>query len=82
MLKYCILKEVQKNWDKYYIVSTSWLYGHHGKNFVETMIRLANENKELKVVDNQIGCPTWTVELSEALCELIEEDAEYGIYLL
>lgn len=73
-------KEVQKICDKYYIVRTSWLYGHHGKNFVETMIRLANENKELKVVDNQIGCPTWTVELSEALCELIEEDAEYGIY--
>lgn len=73
-------KAVQKICDKYYIVRTSWLYGHHGKNFVETMIKLANEKKELKVVNNQTGCPTWTVELSEVLCELIEEDVEYGIY--
>ena len=73
-------KAVQKICDKYYIVRTSWLYGHHGKNFVETMINLANDNKEIKVTDIQIGCPTWTVDLSEALCELIEEEAEYGIY--
>ena len=71
---------VQKICDKYYIVRTSWLYGHHGKNFVETMIKLANDNKELKVVDNQTGCPTWTVDLSEAICDLIEDEAEYGIY--
>ena len=73
-------KAVQKICDKYYIVRTSWLYGHHGKNFVETMINLANNNKEIKVIDTQIGCPTWTVDLSEALCELIEEEPEYGIY--
>ncbi len=73
-------KVVQKICAKYYIVRTSWLYGHHGKNFVETMIKLANENKEIKVVDTQLGCPTWTVDLSEALCELIEEEPEYGIY--
>ena len=71
---------VQKICDKYYIVRTSWLYGHHGRNFVETMIKLANEGKDLKVVNDQIGCPTWTVKLSEALCELIEEEAEYGVY--
>ena len=73
-------KAVQKICDKYYIVRTSWLYGHHGKNFVETMINLASDNKEIKVIDTQIGCPTWTVDLSEALCELIEEEPEYGIY--
>ncbi len=73
-------KVVQKICDKYYIVRTSWLYGHHGKNFVETMLNLAKENKEIKVVDNQTGCPTWTVDLSEALTDLLEENPQYGIY--
>lgn len=73
-------KSVQKHCDKYYIVRTSWLYGHHGKNFIETMIKSAKEGKDLKVVNDQIGCPTWTVELSEALCELLYENSEYGVY--
>ena len=64
--------------EKYYITRTSWLYGHHGKNFVETMISL--KDKDLKVVDDQIGCPTWTVELSKGIVKLIEEQAPYGIY--
>ena len=64
---------------KYYIARTSWLYGHHSKNFVETM--LANAAKEeLNVVDDQIGCPTWTVELSKGILSLLEEEPEYGIY--
>lgn len=70
---------VIKNCKKFYIVRTSWLYGHHGSNFVETMISLAN-SPELKVVDDQIGCPTWTVELSNGIVDLIEEEADYGIY--
>lgn len=53
------------------IVRTQWLYGHGGKNFVETMLRLAGERKELAVVDDQIGSPTWTVDLSLAISELI-----------
>ena len=70
---------VQNNCSKYYITRTSWLYGHHGRNFVETMI--ANSDKpELKVVDDQTGCPTWTVDLAEAIVTLIEEEPEYGIY--
>lgn len=72
-------KAVQKYCKKYYIVRTSWLYGHHGKNFVETMISLADK-PEIKVVDDQTGCPTWTVELSNAIADLIEEAPEYGIY--
>uniref|UniRef100_A0A831UEC2 dTDP-4-dehydrorhamnose reductase n=1 Tax=Geobacter metallireducens TaxID=28232 RepID=A0A831UEC2_GEOME len=54
------------------IVRTQWLYGHGGKNFVETMLRLAGERKELAVVDDQIGSPTWTMDLSLAISELIE----------
>lgn len=72
-------KAVQKYCKKYYITRTSWLYGHHGKNFVETMISLADK-PELKVVDDQIGCPTWTVEFSNGIAKLLEEKPEYGIY--
>lgn len=69
---------VRNNLEKYYICRTSWLYGHHGKNFVETMISLANK-PELKVVDDQIGCPTWTVDLSNAIVKIIETKL-YGTY--
>jgi dTDP-4-dehydrorhamnose reductase len=70
---------VKKFCKKYFIARTSWLYGHHGKNFVETMISMA-EKPELKVVDDQTGCPTWTFELASGLIELIDQDPEYGIY--
>lgn len=70
---------VQKYSTRYYIARTSWLYGHHGKNFVETMLALA-PRPELKVVDDQVGCPTWTVELANGIVDLIDEDSEYGIY--
>ena len=69
---------VRKNLEKYYICRTSWLYGHHGKNFVETMISLADK-PELKVVDDQVGCPTWTVDLSNAIVKIIK-DKKYGTY--
>ena len=70
-------KAVQKYCKKYYIARTSWLYGHHGKNFVETMISLADK-PELKVVDDQTGCPTWTVELANGIVKLL--DKPFGIY--
>jgi dTDP-4-dehydrorhamnose reductase len=54
------------------IVRTQWLYGLHGKNFVETMLRLATEKKELAVVNDQIGSPTWTVDLGMAIKALID----------
>ena len=71
-------EEVKKYCEKYYIARTSWLYGHHGKNFVETMLKLAAENKEIKVVDDQIGCPTWTVELANGILKLLS--MPYGTY--
>ena len=69
---------VRNNLEKYYICRTSWLYGIHGKNFVETMISLS-DRPELKVVDDQIGCPTWTVELSNAIVKILR-DKPYGTY--
>ena len=68
---------IKKYCKKYYIVRTSWLYGHYGKNFVETMISMADK-PELKVVDDQIGCPTWTVELANGILKLLSKP--YGTY--
>lgn len=64
---------------KWLIIRTSWLYGVHGKNFVKTMLKLAQQGKDLKVVDDQIGSPTWTMDLCQALARLIEAEAR-GIY--
>jgi dTDP-4-dehydrorhamnose reductase len=62
---------IESGLEKYFIVRTSWLYGLGGNNFVETMIRLAKERTELKVVDDQRGTPTWTNDLAEAIFKLL-----------
>ncbi len=63
---------------KYYILRTAWLYGD-GNNFVRTMIRLSETNDSLRVVKDQIGSPTSTVDLSVAICALMGTGA-YGLY--
>lgn len=65
---------------KYFIVRISWVFGINGNNFVKTMLRLANEGKkELNVVSDQIGSPTYTADLAVLLCDMIETE-KYGIY--
>jgi dTDP-4-dehydrorhamnose reductase len=64
---------------EFLIVRTQWLYGVHGKNFVETMLRLAGEKSELSVVDDQIGSPTWSYELALAIKALLDKGCG-GIY--
>lgn len=61
------------------IVRIQWLYGPEGKNFLETMLRLAEERDELRVVDDQRGAPTYTVDLARALKVLIEGKHQ-GVY--
>lgn len=56
------------------LVRTQWLYGLHGKNFVETMLKLGQEKSELTVVDDQIGSPTWTMDLARGIIALIDKD--------
>lgn len=62
-----------------YIVRTSWLYGAGGKNFVETMLRVGDEQPEVLVVSDQRGSPTSCVDLAEAMIQLIGTD-QYGIH--
>ncbi|BCS53772.1 dTDP-4-dehydrorhamnose reductase [Geobacter sp. SVR] len=61
------------------IVRTQWLYGLHGKNFVEIMLKLAGEKDQLAVVDDQVGSPTWTVDLARAIVALVDNGCQ-GIY--
>lgn len=63
---------------KYFIVRTAWLYGE-GNNFVRTMLKLAQNNKELNVVNDQFGSPTSTVDLAKAIIDLINTE-NYGTY--
>ena len=65
---------------RHFIVRTSWLYGKFGKNFVDTMLNIAKNQKVLKVVNDQFGCPTWTCDLANGIKKLIESDVEFGTY--
>ena len=67
--------------DKYYILRTAWLYGINGKNFPRTMLELAKDHPEITVVYDEVGTPTYTPDLADAISKLIKTDC-YGIYHL
>lgn len=66
---------------RHYIVRTAWLFGYQGNYFVRTMLRSAQEQEVLKVVNDQMGSPTYTRDLAEAIAELVENPT-YGTYHL
>ena len=73
-------KIVSKLLNKYFIIRIAWVFGLNGNNFVKTMISLANKGiKELRVVDDQIGTPTYTYDLAQLLADMIQTD-KYGYY--
>lgn len=65
--------------EKFFIVRIAWVFGLHGKNFINTMLNIAKTHDEVRVVNDQIGTPTYTYDLSRLLVDMIESE-KYGYY--
>lgn len=72
-------RHVQDILDRYFVIRTSWLFGPDGKNFVSTILRLAGEKSELRIVNDQRGSPTYTRHLAQKLADLVMT-RDYGTY--
>lgn len=70
---------VSETLDKYFIVRIAWVFGLNGKNFIKTMINVGKNHDSVRVVDDQIGTPTYTYDLSRLLVDMIETE-KYGYY--
>lgn len=70
---------VSHSLEKYFIVRIAWVFGLNGKNFIKTMLKLGETHDTLRVVNDQIGTPTYTLDLSRLLVDMIETD-KYGYY--
>ena len=72
-------EEVVRSYPKHYIVRISWVFGINGRNFIRTMLKLSKTKQELSVVSDQIGSPTYTVDLARLLVDMVGTD-KYGTY--
>ena len=70
---------VEEYLDKYFIVRIAWVFGVNGKNFIKTMLCLAKDHKEINVVNDQTGSPTYTYDLAVLLADMVETE-KYGRY--
>lgn len=64
---------------KYFIIRISWVFGINGHNFIKTMLKLSETHKELNVVCDQVGSPTYTYDLSKLMCDMMVTE-KYGTY--
>lgn len=73
-----------ENWEKTIIIRTAWVYSSHAHNFVKTMMRLMKEKSEIKVVDDQVGSPTYAADLAQAILQIVKQlqagKEHYGVY--
>ncbi|WP_129690852.1 dTDP-4-dehydrorhamnose reductase [Gottfriedia acidiceleris] len=79
LTKYEGERVVQSLIENYFIVRISWVFGVNGNNFIKTMLRLSETRNELNIVEDQIGSPTYTIDLAILIVDLIKSD-KYGIY--
>lgn len=79
LTKYEGEQEIKSRINKFFIVRISWVFGVNGNNFIKTMLRLGRENGAVRVVDDQIGSPTYTYDLAVLLVDMIETE-KYGEY--
>ncbi|MCD8089430.1 MAG: dTDP-4-dehydrorhamnose reductase [Clostridiales bacterium] len=70
---------VSETLDKFFIVRIAWVFGKNGKNFIKTMLNIGKRYEELRVVNDQIGTPTYTYDLARLLVDMAETD-KYGYY--
>jgi dTDP-4-dehydrorhamnose reductase len=65
---------------RFWIVRTQWIFGFRGKNFVDTILAAARSGKPLRVVDDQVGCPTYATDFARALLTIVEKDPGFGTF--
>ena len=74
-------QDIESILSQHYILRTSWLYSEHGNNFAKTMLKLGAEREELKIIADQVGTPTYAIDLAGAVLDIITSGkGNYGIY--
>lgn len=74
-------KEIIKELSRFFIIRTSWLYSEFANNFMKTMLRISESRKELNVVNDQVGTPTYAIDLAKAILSIIyNNQTNYGVY--
>lgn len=73
-------KSIQNTLTQYFIIRTSWLYSQFGNNFLKSMLNLAKTKSKLSIVSDQVGTPTYALDLAITILEVITQNKNYGIY--